>query len=175
MDKVIEKDFDVLREAVEDLFDVPLRERTRKRTYVNARFVFSNILVARGHTKVNIAKYLGMDHATIVHYCRNFYGFTQADSKLKRNYEELDKVFSGQFNPLYKLDREQLRERVIELEQKIRKLNKKREMDEAAFKKAIKKEERLKELWDLISLRVPSGKEAEAKKKINTVLNGLHG
>lgn len=175
MDEAVTRDFDVLREAVEDVFDISIRERTRKRQYVNGRFVFANILIGRGHTKVDVARYLGINHATVCHYCRNFYGFTQADKRLRDNYYELDKLFKGQFNPLYRMDRVQLRDRVMELEDRLRSVERKSQDLRERMLRLKQKAERLQPIWNVIEDRVPKGREDEVRRKVNTVLNGIHG
>lgn len=47
---------------------VDIHERTRRAEVIRARVVFSLVATNEGFTTTNIGKYLGLDHATIVHY-----------------------------------------------------------------------------------------------------------
>lgn len=53
---------------VNKMFDLDIREKTRKPMYVAARFLYVRIMIERGYKLKEIAKEMGKDHTTIMHY-----------------------------------------------------------------------------------------------------------
>tara|TARA_B100000809_G_scaffold22848_1_gene19997 strand:- start:693 stop:1055 length:363 start_codon:yes stop_codon:yes gene_type:complete len=80
---------EVLKKDVEKAFGVKLREKSRRRDVVNGRIAFGYI--ARKHLKKTyqkIGSVLEKDHATIIHYCKNFDGIYKSDNNF-RNYFDI--------------------------------------------------------------------------------------
>ena len=174
MHSEIEREFDVLRTAVQEVYNLDIKSKTRERPYVNARITFAYILWERGFNKSEIGRYLGKNHATICHYCKNFEGYIKTDPTLKRYYEEARSVYMDNFDPVYTMERAQLKSEVFSLRKKVSDLyfeleELKRERDEAASQTT-----RMDSIIKLVSQRTRLGDEEKVERKLNTWFNGLY-
>ena len=60
-----------LQKIIETVFDVNLLDKSRRREIVEARIVYSNILHEVNNLTISaIAKTLGKNHATVIHYLK---------------------------------------------------------------------------------------------------------
>lgn len=87
MDSVIE----ILKKDVEKAFNASLEAKNRKREVVNARIAFS--WICRKFLKLNysfIGRTIQKDHATIIHYTKNFEGIYKTDLCFRIMYNKLN-------------------------------------------------------------------------------------
>ena len=122
MKKIINKEFGVLHEAIESILHVELITTCRNRENVNARMIFSKILLDKGYTTVAIAEYLGKTHCTIVHYKKRFDGYILNDKRLKGSYESAKAVYFGSFDPVFDMSNKELKDEVFNLRKTIKSL-----------------------------------------------------
>ena len=81
---------DVLKRDIEKAFNVTLNVKSRKRDVVNGRIAFGYI--ARKHlnqTYEKIGNVINKDHATIMHYCKNFDGVYRSDQNFRNYFDSL--------------------------------------------------------------------------------------
>ena len=81
---------DVLKRDVEKAFCVTLNVKSRRRDVVNGRIAFGYI--ARKHlnqTYEKIGNVINKDHATIMHYCKNFDGVYRSDQNFRNYFDSL--------------------------------------------------------------------------------------
>ena len=81
---------DVLKRDIEKAFNVTLNVKSRKRDVVNGRIAFGYI--ARKHlnqTYEKIGNVINKDHATIMHYCKNFDGVYKSDPSFRHYFDSL--------------------------------------------------------------------------------------
>ena len=141
-------DMQELRGIVDIIFNVDILNNTRKRPFVEARMVFSKILVDRGATLTAVANFLDKDHCTIINYRNNFDIFF-SDQSLKKKYIICREAFF-QKRPVDKLYLE--RDKLSMMESKYK---------------------RFKNILDIMNEKTPYGKEDILKNKIISFLNGI--
>jgi hypothetical protein len=170
------QEFNILRDAVEEVMEVALITPTRKREHVEARMVFSKILIDRGHTTVSVGKFLNKTHGSVIHYCRKFKDFAPYDKVLRRNYETVLSIYREGFDHIHHMDRSQMKAEIFGMRGKL----KIKELEIESMKEKLKeaKQEtvndmRLERLKSLMS-RVPVGDEEAVYNRLNIFLNGLH-
>jgi len=93
-------EFSSLDDIISKVFDVDIHENKRDRPIVNARMSFANILISRGYTKSSIARYVGRNHATIIHYAKCSDRSIKSDVMLKERHEEALKFYNNRFDPV---------------------------------------------------------------------------
>jgi len=170
------QEFNILRDAVEEVMEVSLITTSRKREHVEARMVFSKILIDRGHTKVSVGRFLNKTHSIVIHYCKQFEDLTPYDKVLRYNYETVLSIYRKGYDPVYNMDRSQMKTEIFGMRGKL----KIKELEVESMKEKLKeaKQEtvndmRLERLKSLMS-RVPVGDEEAVYNRLNIFLNGLH-
>jgi hypothetical protein len=165
---------------VNDEFEVDITIKSRKRPVVVARKAFSFILRESNLSLAAIGGYISKDHATVIHYLRDI-DFTIQTNKYFRHKlfscgERFDAVIDQA--PEQKLEvvkrpqeyytmREEnkvlkqcikiSKERIAELEGKLRKLN--------------REDDRIYDIYDMLKYRCPVGKEEELYNRLSRMLN----
>jgi len=104
-----------LKEIIDTEFDIDLKEKTRRREYTEARAIFCKILKKYnrvGPTK--LADYLGVHHATPIHYLKNIDNHLKYDKILRKKYERIEDLFLRKYDPMHELTRVELKEKLRE-------------------------------------------------------------
>jgi len=78
---------ELLKKIVNDLFNADLSDNTRRRSYVDARKVYSKILSEEGYCYGYIGDTIGKDRTTILHYIKSFDNIILHDSSFRKKYE----------------------------------------------------------------------------------------
>ena len=164
-----------LKEIVNRVFEVDIMEKTRRREVVEARMVYSRILInIGGHTLSRVAKTINKSHCTIVHYNKNFKYFIKPDERLWEMYLLCAKIFNETDHVANALDLEECRILIFSLENKIKKLTldiSRLNLEHETYKKQV---ETYPDLYSLINERVRPKNVKEVTRKLNTYLNGIH-
>lgn len=163
-----QNEFQTLRNAVEEIFECDLLNKSRERNIINARMTFSYILIERGYTRVSIAKYLNKNHATIIHYVKNFSVYLEHDDHLNHFHQLSLEAFNKDFDPVYTMDKSNLKKEVFSLRKQLADLNCKIDLFE-------KENIRMKSIHDIVNERTHEGSEKEIEGKLNTWFNGVYG
>ena len=80
------QEFNFLKRIIKDVLGINVeKNRSRLREVVNAKMIYASILSNRGYGCSAIGKSLGMNHATILHYNKNFRFYKKTDSNLRYN------------------------------------------------------------------------------------------
>ncbi len=160
-----------LKEIVDGVFGVDITETNRQRRYVNARMVFSKI--ARQHFYVfhDIGRFLGRDHATIIHYMRVFDSYCLTDKNLRDNYISCLNCFSDEsFDVSHIKTTDQLKKEIISLKRQNNLLS-----SELVLCKAEKlQDERVSEIISIIKERTRLGAEDLILRKLKIFYNGVY-
>ncbi len=167
-------EFSSLDDIISKVFDVDIHENKRDRPIVNARMSFANILISRGYTKSSIARYVGRNHATIIHYAKCFDSYIKSDVMLKERHEEALKFYNNRFDPVYDMDRKTLIDEVSLLKKQISSLYCEIETYKEKEEKSRNEVNRMDAIVELVSQRTHRGKEEEIEKKLNTWFNGIY-
>ena len=117
----------MIKEIVDNYFELNLKRNTRKRQYVEARAIFYKL--CREFTKLSleeIGKQVDRDHASVLHGIRSLNNWIEYDNRIKNNLRILrNKVrnFEDEKDNVIELDESivlkyvQLKEQVKELEE----------------------------------------------------------
>ena len=85
---------DLLKNVVEEYYELDLTLNTRQRTHVEARAIYFRLL--RDNTKMSleaIGKTVNRDHASVLYANRKLKDWIQYDSKIKKEYEIIRNKF----------------------------------------------------------------------------------
>lgn len=84
---------ETLQKVIESRLEVKLNKNTRKKEYIFARALFYGLAYdGKRCTYSTIGKYIGRDHATILHSIKNVFPQIMFDSNYKRLYDELSLI-----------------------------------------------------------------------------------
>ena len=116
---------DDLKKIVDEVFELDLLRKTRQREYVDARRVFSHMLLKEGATLSGVGDILSLNHATIHFYTKKFEWIIKSDITLREKYE----LILTRYKPtpatpdVYFFSNKQLIEEVLRLREDINVLN----------------------------------------------------
>ena len=163
-----------LKNIVNRVFNLDIMCTTRKREVVEARMVYSKVLMATHRvTLEHVGKSLNKSHCTIVHYNKNFKFFIKPDEDLWSKYLLVSKIYTETDHVANALDLEECRKMIYSLENQIKSLtlnNNRIILEHETYKK---KTDIYPELFKLIDERVREKNVHEVTKKLNTYLNGV--
>ncbi len=79
-----------LERVISNHLSVDVKSKSRKREFVDARFMFSFISVSMLNISLNqTAKFLNKNHSTVIYYKENFNGLILSDKDFKESYSKL--------------------------------------------------------------------------------------
>ena len=174
----MKKDKDLIKEladAVKIVTGGSIMENSRVREAVEGRFIAAKILRAHeGWGFMRIARALGKkNHATIIHGVRTITDYCATDSKTLERFQKVFEIYADDNTPYKNTQPAMLKkhllardERIIELDLQLSKL--KEELIEA---KSVNG--KYTGLFKMLENRLPVDKIEEAKKRFNTMLNGI--
>jgi len=162
---------DALKEVVNATFDLDIMVRTRQREYVDARMTFAYILIHEGATLQSVARYLGMNHASIHYYKSKFPWIVKHDSMLKEKYDHIMKIHEPrpETPAIYFFTKHELIQEVLTLREEVNALTCEKDRRLASQRK----ERNLAPLYKLVKERTRSGREAYTKQHLVKFFNGL--
>ena len=89
----MENKLETLQKVIESRLDIKLNKNTRKKEYIFARALFYALAYdGKRFTYSTIGKYMGKDHATVLHSVKNVLPQIMFDEKYKRLYDELSLI-----------------------------------------------------------------------------------
>lgn len=84
---------EILQKVIESRLEIKLNKNTRKKEYIFARALFYGLAYdGNRFTYSTIGKYMGKDHATILHSIKNVFPQIMFDNNYKRLYDELSLI-----------------------------------------------------------------------------------
>ncbi len=174
--KRFRKEFELLQTIVEDNCDGLVMAKSRQRKHVVARMAFANILLKNGYTSTDVGAFMGKDHATVLHYKREFDGLCRSDRQLKVAHEKSLEIFdSFPRNTEYKKShKEELREVIKKLEVSEAELKSQINILNLRLESEQHKDERLKNIIDIVKDRTREGTEWLVEEKIKRFYNGVY-
>ena len=167
------QEMDALQKIVESVFDVELREKNRTRPFVDARKVFAYVLTRRGYTLSDIGRFLGINHATVIHYNKHYEFNLKQDSMLRTKHQAVMDRFEEKYDPMYTMNINQLREHCAKFKQQRNQLSLKVSALEKQIADYNRRQIKLKPLHDFIEQNVCPTKVNECLIQFNRVINGL--
>jgi len=158
--------------VVNSVFMVNVKEKCRQRDIVNARIIFSKIAREHFYKFTEIGRFLGVNHATIIHYIKSFDNYSATDKALTRNYTECVNMFNDDtFDVNISLE-DNLKKQVISLKKQINSLNS--ELTLSKTSNSSSDVIRLLDLFKMVKDRTRVGTEDFIKTKLNSFYNGVY-
>lgn len=171
-----ENEFSRLHEIIKVHLNVDVVEdKSRDRDNVDARMIWANILFKKGYGCSALARYLRMNHATMLHYRRVFDNYQKSDLILRDKYITIANEFNEEFDPVFYLTNTELKKEVFSLRNEIKALTCERDELQDKCNQYEDTEERFDEIFKLIKERTMRGEEEYTLKKLNTFYNGVYG
>ena len=170
----IERDLPLfLRDLIKSLLKVDVKlSRTRKREVVNARMIYSYILRNCGWGYSAIGRSVVKDHATIMHYVRCFENYMKSDSELRNSYNLILSEFNSRDQSVVFLTEDELKKELIQLRNENKKLSLKIIDLNKELKSRVEKDDRLENIYKIITQRTIKGQEDKIESLINRMYNG---
>jgi len=81
----------LIKEVIEQHFDIDIKKNTRKRQYVEARGIY--FYLTRQYTRMSlsaIGKTMGRDHSTVLYFVRQVPDWLSFDLQLKKDYDTIN-------------------------------------------------------------------------------------
>jgi len=147
---------------------------SRIRVDVEARGIFGKIMRdVEGWTFLRIGKFVGRNHATVMHSINVVTNVMERDPIMRDGYVRCLNRYLNDEDPLKNLSPYMLRKKIYGLDRANHELNAyilrlKEELRELKAKRADKMP-----IYELIEEKLPSSKVDIATKKLNVILNGL--
>jgi len=89
----MENKLETLQKVIESRLDIKLNKNTRKKEYIFARALFYALAYdGKRFTYSTIGKYMGKDHATVLHSIKNVFPQIMFNNRYKRIYDELSLI-----------------------------------------------------------------------------------
>lgn len=117
---------------------------------------------------------MGMNHASILHYFKKFPWYLKSEAALRNNYERIRSEYFKEYDPVYYLSENELKKEVYSLRFENKKLSSKLDVVVDELATVRRKEERLGEIYQMISLRTRPNTEADILNKLNRFYNGVY-
>ena len=141
---------------------------------VEAKMIFSTILNESGYGCSIIARYLEMNHATVLHYFKRFPWYIKTDVVLKNKYERVKSEFNKEYDPVYYLSENELKKEVFSLRIKNKELSSQLDKVEKDFAKMKDRKSRYENIYKLVEERTRTGTEEEVHNKLIRFYNGVY-
>ena len=165
------QNLDFLREIVERHTNTDLMSKSRDREIIDARKIFANILHNFNFRNRVVTMYLQKNHATIIHYRRDFEALYNSDPDFRRLYDLCYEQFSG-----VGYERKTNTELIFlikDLENKNKLLNLELKNVKDELNTELRNRKKYNSTLDLIYNKLRENKIEEFNRRINPILNGL--
>ena len=162
------QEFNFLKRIIKDVLGINVeKNRSRLREVVNAKMIYA------------IGKSLGMNHATILHYNKNFRFYKKTDSNLRYNVGLIESEYDSEFTTTSELTVEEIKKELLSLRVENKSLNSSVSKLEKDYKKLQVQEDmfgnnRMSEIFKMVRQRTRIGSEDELLKKLNIFYNGVY-
>lgn len=157
------KEMDELANIIDSVFEVDIKNKSGKREYVDARYVFVKIMTDRGYTVTLLSNYLKKHHTTVIYYRNSACDLMETNEMFLKKYITCRDKFLIDKNGSIRISKKE------ELINRIDRLI----LEKANLEKRYEGYKRLENIIELIDSRTPRGKESFMLKKINLMLNGI--
>lgn len=155
---------------VETFFGFSISDKSRKKSVVEARMMYSKLM--KRYTKSSlsdIGRAIGKDHATIIHYLKNFMWFKKSDSSFSTKFDILSDMYEEYRATWFDEDRLDDKKQLQILKSTLTKTSE----ENMRYEKYFKKIKRIDSIVQLIEQRTPKGEEEYVESKINRMFNSI--
>lgn len=82
----------IVKSSIHDFFKIDINQKTRKREVVEARFMFYELCRKNRMSLSQIGRFVGKDHATVLHGTKRFEILCEVDVDFKNNFKALKSI-----------------------------------------------------------------------------------
>lgn len=157
-------------EFVSTFLGIDITQRSRKRCYVEGRMMYTKLM--KRHTRMSltdIGRMISTDHATIIHYLKNFQYIKKQDQSFSDTFDTLSETYEEFRDTWFDDEKFDDKKKIKMLEMSLSSLTEKKERYERYFQKI----ERIDSIVQLIEQRTPKGEEDYVESKINRMFNSI--
>jgi len=163
----VTKEKDALKDIVENVFQTEIMSSRRYQTIVEARMVFTKILVDRGHSLSSIGRYIDKNHATIIYYNKHLTNLLEQYPYLFNKYMECKNAFLDKRDPIIFFKERNVQAMMAKLMEKVDELI----MEKENLKSTIKRYRKFERIVELLHDKARYYDEVALYQKINSIFN----
>jgi len=156
-----------LREIVNTEFKIDIMTKCQRKEYVNARMIYSKILIEKGYGPSFIARILKKNHASVLNYKKKVDCYMSMDKDMTERYQRCKDAFFRDYDPMYDLTCVELKAEILELRRKLR-----AQIDNNNKLRMEKK--RLEPLFNIVRERTKLNTEEEICRRLIRMFNGVY-
>jgi hypothetical protein len=82
----------IVKSSIHDFFKIDINQKTRKREVVEARFMFYELCRRNRMSLSQIGRFVGKDHATVLHGTKRFEILCEVDVDFEKNFQALKSI-----------------------------------------------------------------------------------
>jgi hypothetical protein len=165
----------VLADIIKNVMQIDVNSPRKTRDDVNAKIIFSKILIDKGHTRMEVGASMDRNHCTATHHYHKFDGYIKFDKELRELYNTIESIFFDDYDPVYDMDVKQLRDAVIDCRDEIQMLENRLREEKQRLIAAQHNNHRFEGIYKTLSRGVPMGMEERVNTKLKAFINGLSG
>jgi hypothetical protein len=136
----------------------------------------------------DIGRSICKNHATVLHYWKNFDGFLKSDKTFRETFALISKRYTDDYDYVLDMSYEEIKKEAFTLRIENKKLNSETDrlqlelhsvkeslkVIQEQTQKKIEQEERLNKIYTVIKQRTKNGTEEKVLNKINNLYNGIY-
>lgn len=168
-EKIPKTELDAIKIIVEGELDINIFGDSRKRNLVDARIIYAKIARENNHSYKSIGDHIGKDHATIIHYMKNFDWLFNSSTEFRETYIYLKQKFMEIKPKLKDIQEIKIINNSMMLHKQIESLS----LENQQYLSDKIKYDRLQRILWLINDRTPYGQEDYVESKLNNFFNSL--
>lgn len=168
-ERIPKTELDAIKIIVEGELDINIFGDSRKRNLVDARIIYAKIARENNHSYKSIGKHIGKDHATIIHYMKNFDWLFSSNTEFRETYIYLKEKFMEMKPKLKDIQEIKIINNSMMLHKQIESLSLK---NEKYLSEKLKYDRLQKILW-VINDRTPIGQEDYVEARLHNFFNSL--
>lgn len=169
-------DFEFVQQVVEMVMGYKILTKNRKRKIVEARMMFSLLMVELNYPLTHIGEYLGRDHTTVIHHRRTMRGLIETDNEMLRRYLRCKEIIISEKQPLnlrtdedYRILSARLQNKIEMMATDYELLSEEKKLLESKIE--LMEDKRFIKIFELIKEHTPKGYELIVERKIRKLLD----
>lgn len=160
---------EAIKIIVEGELDISIFGNSRKRNLVDARIIYAKIAREYNYSFKSIGVNIGKDHATIIHYMKNFDWLFSSDTKFRDTYMYLKEKIKDELPNIKDNQEIKIINNSMVLHKQIESLS----LENEKYLSNKLKYERLQKILWVINDRTPVGQEEYVEAKLHNFFNSL--
>jgi hypothetical protein len=168
-ERIPKTELDAIKIIVEGELDISIFGDSRKRPLVDARIIYAKIAREYNHSYKSIGENIGKDHATIIHYMKNFDWLFSSNTEFRETYIYLKEKFREIKPKLKDIQEIKIINNSMMLHKQIESLS----LENEKYLSEKLKYDRLQRILWVINDRTPIGQEEYVESKLHNFFNSL--